>query len=108
MFQGGRPNVGWITKALYTLKSKHLQHVSLQPPPNPTLWEAAHEEWLDIDSLLDQFRTSPSLRLKITDSSGIGWECLKALVAWSFPELTRRGIVDLVQFPTDDDTDYFW
>ena len=100
VFRSGEPKVEWITRALCTVESKHLQHMSLELPPyvpiGDTIWEGVRQEWLDLDYLLVKFWTSHSLRSKVMDRPRRGGKGMKDYVAGLFPELTKRGILDLV------------
>jgi len=90
----------WITKTLYTVESKNLHSLSLELPHSgieDPVWEVAHREWLDLDRLLVQFWDSHKLRSKVIYAKAKGEKDAKDEVAKFFPELTRRGIVDLGQ-----------
>jgi hypothetical protein len=98
VFRCGMANIEWINKTLQTTEPKNLQHLSLALPRaldiRDTVWETVHQEWLDLDCLLVQFWTSHSLRPKVMCEPGKGG---KDYVARFLPELTSRGIVDLVE-----------
>jgi len=104
VLQCTRPNVGWINKVLHTTKSGNLQRISLElPPPNPVLNGAAHlemirQEWADLDHVLVQFWVSRSLRPKVIYEPGTEEDELMDRVARLLPELTKRGIIDLVEY----------
>ena len=99
MFRPGEPRVGLITRALRTVESKQLHHMSLQLPPHipirDTIWEGARQEWLDLDCLLTKFWTSHSLRLKVTDRLRKEGKDVRDYVAGLFPELTKKGALGL-------------
>ena len=100
VFRPGEPKVEWITGALCTVESRHLQHISVELPPlvpiRDTIWEGARQEWLDLDCLLVKFWTSHSLRPKVMDRSRRREKGIRDYVAGLFPGLTKRGILDLV------------
>jgi len=104
-FRFTRPNVKWISKALHTARSGNLQRISLEPPRHRNLavgaaaWERVHQEWVELDQLLVQFWASHSLRPRVTYEPGRFGEEMRVYVAGLLPELTRRGIIDLVQCP---------
>jgi hypothetical protein len=87
-----------ITMALQTVQSKHLQQISIRlsiTSANPAE-ETVHGEWLDLDRLLVRFWTSHSIRPKIKYSVK-GGDNPRAFVLSSLPELTSRGLIDLVE-----------
>ena len=88
------PNVRWITMALQTAKSTNLQQIAIHFPSvlRAEAEERFHQDWQDLDGLLLQFWTSHSIRPRIEH---IGKEAGFALRL--LPELTSRGIVDLVK-----------
>jgi len=89
----------WITKTLNTVKSENLHSLSLKFPRSgieDPVWEVAHREWLDLDRLLVQFWDSHKLRSKVIYATEKGEKDAKDEVAKFFPELTRRGIVDVL------------
>jgi hypothetical protein len=94
--------VQWIIKTLRTVESDNLQHITLQLPGGhvirKTNWEPVQRKWSDLDCLLVQFAASCSLRLKIMNWSRMEREDMRDHVARLFPELTKRGVDDLVEF----------
>jgi len=92
------PIVGWITKALDTIRSKRLQQVSLEfdhyVAIGDAIWERGRQEWSDLDCFLVRFLDSNPLRLRVTYKPEEG---MSDHMAGLLPELTRRGIVELVQ-----------
>ena len=96
MFRYAGLHAEWITKTLNTVKSKNLHSLSLKLPRSgieDPVWEVAHQEWLDLDRLLVQFWDSHKLRSKVIYATE---KDAKDEVAKFFPELTRRGIVDVL------------
>jgi hypothetical protein len=89
-FQCGAGTVRWITAALKTVRSKHLQQIVIHP--YGTLVDPVEErilrEWQDLDRLLAQFWTTHSIRLEIVYEVRDGRRLL--------PELARRGLFDSV------------
>jgi len=105
VFRSTRANVKWINEALHTIKSGNLQRISLELPRRShfpigdVIWEKVHREWADLDHLLVQFWASRSLRPKVMYGLRNQEEELRDHLAGLLPELTRRGIIDLVQSP---------
>ena len=97
VFNIGRSSVTWIVTALKTIKSMDLQWITLQSQDvgpyrmSRTEKEFLPAEWRDLDHLLVQFWTSHSIRPKFVDAS----EYFKGLIPTLFPELTRRGLLDI-------------
>jgi hypothetical protein len=90
--------------ALQTVKSKNLQQITIHSHAvfaNP-IEETVHREWQDLDRLLVQFWTAHSLHPKVMYGSERGGNDLRDLAPSLFPELMRRGIVDLVQYNPRD------
>ena len=104
----------WVITSLGTISSRHrdLQQISIHIPD---IWSYAVQEdgvtlervleansdtkWLDLDRLLVQFWESRSIRPKVVcnlteleKKEGRDWG------GHLFPELTRRGIIDLVEY----------
>jgi hypothetical protein len=110
-FQSASQGAGWITATLKTIPKHRDLHVVKIYLPSYTLTagdvdnarqvfgEANWREWLDLDHLLVEFWESSSLRPRVAcpmramGRSGtrhcVGCRCL-------LPEITRRGIIDLV------------
>jgi hypothetical protein len=102
-FQCGGSDIQRVTMALQTVQSKNLQQITIYPcktlygtPGNP-VEGAVLQQWQDLDRLLVQFWTSHSIRPKITYKVGKGQKDWGALVPRLLPELTRRGLFDLVE-----------
>ena len=101
------PSVQWITMTLRTVKSKNLQFIGINPYDDgpQIISEADHQEWQVLDHLLVQFWTSHSIRPWVMYME----EDLKDRVPSLLPELTRRGLVDLVHcWDRNGEYDYFF
>ena len=98
-FQRGELNVRWITTRLRTVKSKSLQCVCINPDVDipGEIGEGFHQEWQDLDRLLVQFWTTHSIRPRVVYVPTNGEEDMGDRVLGLLPELTKRGLVDLVQ-----------
>jgi hypothetical protein len=111
-FLRGRSSAQWVVTALQTITPKHrnLQQITLYAPYapyNPTLnradptnvryafGETIYRQWLELDHLLAQLWESHSIRLKVLyhECPEVTSSCVDTLL----PEVTRRGIVDLVK-----------
>jgi len=94
-----RSTVQWITAALQTVNSKTLQSITIdQDGGRPeTIGEGFHKEWQDLDRLLVQFWTSHSIRPQMMYVAWEGRKDLRDCRSSLLPELTRRGLVDLVK-----------
>jgi len=101
VFRRTWPNVKWTSKALHTARSGNLQRVSLELPRHDrvatgeAIWETVREEWADLDHEL--VWTSHSLRPEVIYEPGKCGQKMRVHAAGLLPELTRRGIVDLVR-----------
>ena len=94
-------SIQWATEALQTVKSQSLRCISIYPLDSlpETVGEAVYQELRDLDRLLVQFWTSHSIRPRVVY---VMWEDQKDLRDYApslslLPELTRRGLVDLVR-----------
>ena len=96
-----RSSVQWITMTLQTVESRKLQSITICPQgPGPeTVVEEAYQEWQDLDHLLVQFWTSHSIRPRVRYVAGREGKDLRGDAPRLLPELTRRGLVDLVETP---------
>ena len=90
-------NVQWISMALKSVKSKNLQHITIHPVIANTIEESVYQEWHDLDQLLVQFWTTHSIRPCLAYKMGKGGKNLRDYAAGLLPELTGRGLVDLVE-----------
>jgi len=92
-------SVQWITATLRTIKSQFIERIDIYPldiPPE-TDGEGVCPEWQDLDRLLVQLRTSNSILPRVVYEVGRGEKLLRDSVPNLLPELTRRGLVDLVE-----------
>jgi len=103
VFECTRSNTQWVTMALQTVESKDLQGVALHPNPDIFTYlemntEPIRQQWHDLDHLLVQFWTSHSIRPKVTYRTGWGGIDTRDYVPSVLPELTKGGLVDLVEY----------
>lgn len=98
MFLWQGSDVQWIITTLQTLESKTVQDISIYPldPLPETVEEAICEEWRNLDRPLVQFGTSHSTRIRVAYVTG---NDTRGSLPNLLPELTRRGLVDLVEAP---------
>ena len=94
------PNVRWITMTLQTAESTNLQRIIIHfpAPLRASDEELFHREWQDLDYALLQLWTSRSVRPRIEHGGGLSWCELRKLAPRLLPELTSRGVVDLVEY----------
>ena len=94
------PNVPWVVAALQTAESTNLQQIIIYFSADLGSWnqELFHREWQDLDRLLLRFWTSHSIRPKIEYGKEETGHGLRELVSWLLPELTSRGVIDLVKY----------
>ena len=88
--------------ALQTVKSQNLQRITIQQDATTLengIEERVRREWLELDHLLTQFWTSHSIRPQVVYEPGGGSQGMRHLASGLLPELTRRGLVDLVETP---------
>jgi len=99
-FQPNQLNVQWITRTLQSVESNDLRRITLRPDPYTfadTIQETGYREWWELDRLLVQFRTSRSIRPKVVYKMGLGVRDVRGYALSLIPELTRRGLVELVE-----------
>ena len=102
MFRWGGTSIRWIITALQTVESEKLQRITihlLTSTLRKLIYSADHQEWQDLDHLLVQFWTSHSIRPQVMCDPDGGGKDLRDHVLSLLPELTRRGLVDLVETP---------
>ena len=100
-FRCSQPNVKWITRALRSVESNDLRRITLRPDPcifADTIDEMAYQEWWDLDRLLVQFRTSRSIYPEVMYGAEFDEKGLRGRALSLLPELTSRGLVDLVEY----------
>ena len=87
--------------ALQTINSKDLREITVRPNSynfRHGVDETIRREWEDLDRLLVQFWTSHSIRPKVTYEPGPRRKDIRVHAPRLLPELTRRGLVDLVEY----------
>ena len=94
------PSVQWITTTLQTAGSTNLQQIIIRSSTTTeaSIAELVYREWEDLDRVLLQLWTSRSIRPKIGYQGRKGGCDLRELVLKLLPELTSRGVVDLVEW----------
>ena len=93
-------NIRWIVAALRTVESQNLQRITLRlHPPPPGDWAGGpdHLERQDLDRTLVQFWISHSIRPQFVPMYRGGKKGTKDRVSRLLPELTERGLVDVVE-----------
>jgi hypothetical protein len=97
-FRCERPNTRRITMALQSVKSENLRQITIHPSGTfaRPIGPAEPREWHDLDRLLVQFWTSHSIRPTIRYKAGERGRDFGRLARLLLPELTERGLVDLV------------
>ena len=107
-FQTEQRSIEWVTTALQTITPQHqdLRQVLIHLPYYLTfsglfanirqlVGEASYEKWLCLDRLLVQLWESHSIRPKVVSATAQKKESIGVL----FPEITERGIIDLIERP---------
>jgi len=79
---------------LQTAESINLERITIHSPD--FFKRSGYREWQDLDRLLLQFWISHSIRPKIGCRNGDRY-ALKSYASRLLPELTSRGVVDLVE-----------
>ena len=95
---------------LQTLAPKHqdLRQISIYVPYNPhfasfgadvrqIIGKATYGQWPDFDRILVQIWESRSIRPMVTCTRPVGTQSMRYCIEWLLPEVTRRGIMDLVE-----------
>ena len=88
--------------ALQTVGSKNLRQITIHPyiaSSNDPIEEETRQDWQDLDLLLVRLWTSHSIRPRFI--YGPDWRGKEArnYAPSVLPELTRRGVVDLLRRP---------
>ena len=86
--------------ALRTIESKDLRQITihLNTPPGLKNSTLDQQDWRDLDQLLVQFWTSHSIRPQLVYSPNSEGRDTRDSVPNLLPELTERGLVDLVEY----------
>ena len=101
IFRCGMRNIRWIATALRTVESKSLQQVTIHLYPETTgdpTKRRDRQECQDLDRVLVQFWISHSIRPRFLYAleDGDGEKDMRDRISDLLPELTRRGLVDVV------------
>ena len=83
--------------SLQTVESENLRQITIHPYATTLTGTAVHQEWQDLDRLLVQFCTSHSIRPRVMYGLDEGGREMRDHASSLLPELTRRGLVDLVE-----------
>ena len=101
VFRCARPDAQWMAVALQTIKSKRLRQITINPYGTAFVLNATEEmiyrEWEDLDRLLIQLWTSRSIRPKVVYEVRGEERSLGKYAPNLLPELTRGGLVDVVE-----------
>ena len=94
------PEIQRITVTLQTAESINLEQIIIHSAPafSMPIVESGYRKWQDLDRLLLQFWISRSIRPQIKFKSEKDGCDLRSAAPRLFPELTSRGIVDLVEY----------
>ena len=101
IFLGRISNIHWIVRALQTVESKNLQQITIRlhtATLRGLTEETDHLEWQDLDRLLVKFWTSHSIRPRFVYAPNSGGWDTRDRAPSLLPELTGRGLVDLVEY----------
>ena len=115
VFQPEPGKIRGVTTALQTITHKHrdLQKISIwtrypdfvhlgadvYTNVREAVGGTGHGEWLDLDRFLVQLWESHSIRPRIACVPGETRREMADLVEWLLPEIMKRGIIDLVEYP---------
>ena len=107
-------NVKWITLALQTITPKHrdLRLICIHLPSDRVftgtslnarqiIGGGVYSQWLTLDRVLVQLWESRSVRPKITYIPSPEKKEIRELMECLLPEMTKRGIIDLVEWSSD-------
>ena len=97
-FELFRFDVRWITATLQTANSNSLWQITIHSDIVifDSIGETDRQEWRELDRLLVQLWTSRSIRPKFAFTKERGRGDLGDFAPGLLPELTSRGVVDLV------------
>ena len=114
MFQCGYSSSEWVTATLKTITPQHrdLQQIAIYPDIwdhddgagfEQIIYTTPGAQWLDVDRLLVQFWDSRSIRSKVMYLPVVENEKMeiKDRAGRLLPELTKRGIIDLVEYSSE-------
>ena len=90
----------WITTTIQTINLRSLQQITIDSRhPIPTeIEELNYQEWQELDRLLAQLWTSYSIRPRVAFGGKEEVDDVRAIASRLLPELTRRGVVDVVKY----------
>jgi len=99
MFLRMGSSVQWITTTLQTTETETIRGIIIYPFDSlpETIEEAVCQEWRDLDRLLVEFGTSRSIRPQVAYVAREGGMDRRDRVSSLLPELTRRGLIYLVE-----------
>ena len=106
MFDCGMPSfdVDWITAAVESIKSPHIEKLTLHVPEDLTceniatqLPGAVYTQWLDLDRTLVKYLTSRSFRLKVMAPPRTAGDTFEALVERLLPNLVGKKMLEVAQ-----------
>jgi len=109
VFRPKSMSVKWITTAFRTTipKLPELGQISIHVPYSPGIFDIKQSNinvyggWSDLDRLLVQFWESCCTRPKVICTALFGGRRdMEEFVEYLFPELTKRGLIDLAELPT--------
>ena len=63
----------------------------------PTIEDPIRDQWYDLDRLLVRFWASHSIRPKVAYEAGVRRKDMRDCMSSLLPELTKRGLIDLVE-----------
>ena len=90
----GNMRTRWIIMTSQTIRSQ-----TFKVPPS-TREEAVHQEWQDLNHILIRLWTSHSIRPQVIYVAGGREESFEGRCFEVLPELTKRGLVGLVDIPS--------
>ncbi|KAF9644820.1 hypothetical protein BDM02DRAFT_3121298 [Thelephora ganbajun] len=103
-------NVAWVTIALQTISPKHRDlrqvsigvHCDLLVVADANIGKTIRGQWMNLDRILVQLWESHGIRPKVvcsvTEEEKEGEEAMHEYIGSLFPEITRRGIIEPVEF----------
>ena len=97
MLRCGGSSIQRVITSLQTVVSESLQQITIHPHATVLLGTAVRQEWQYLDHLLVRFWTSHSIRPRIVYEQYMGEREMRNHTSSLLPELTRRGLIDLVE-----------